>query len=133
MKKKTNLQPWLDYFGMLQTYEEKGLLRADPGKHEAYVTEAALCTLSSADTQTDGAGRLRSYGDVVRRLRAYAGWRSQEGNGYLKENFAVHVVKDDMPHDPVCTVLLERRRRWWSLFRMTDCFEVVGYDTREGL
>ncbi len=44
-KKKTNLQPWLDYFKMLQRYEAKGFLEVKSQEHEAYITRAALLTL----------------------------------------------------------------------------------------
>ena len=44
-KKHKNLQPWLDYFDMLHTYEQKGYLQMEPQKHETYVTRAALLTL----------------------------------------------------------------------------------------
>ena len=43
--KNRDLQPWLDYFGLLRTYEEKGFLEVKPDRHEAYVTQAAMMTL----------------------------------------------------------------------------------------
>ena len=133
MSKRVNLQPWLDYFDMLHTYEEKGFLQTEPEKHEAYVTRGSLHTLSGEkDTPTvttsGNIRRVRAYAAVVRRLRAYAGWQSREGKDYLKRPFAVHLVKDEHPHDLLCTILLERRRRWWSLWMKADCFDVIEYE-----
>ena len=48
MGKATDIQPWLDYFELLQTYEQKGFLEVAYDKHEAFITRAALYTL--ADT-----------------------------------------------------------------------------------
>lgn len=48
MGKVTDIQPWLDYFELLQTYEQKGFLEVAYDKHEAFITRAALYTL--ADT-----------------------------------------------------------------------------------
>ena len=42
MSKRKFLQPWLDYFDMLHTYEQKGYLEVKPDKHEAFITRAAL-------------------------------------------------------------------------------------------
>ena len=126
-KKRRNMQPWLDYFAMLQTYVEKGFLQMEPKDHEVYITESALNALSNADVQTDDARRMRAHGDTVRRLRVYAGWKSMEGMAYMDRPFSVHVVRDDEPHDLVCTVLLANRRRWWSLWFKVDCFDVVSY------
>lgn len=135
--KKTNskdMQPWLDYFAMLQEYEQKGFLQTEPGKNEAYVTQAALCTLAETDGGPDGlragAHLIRRYADVLRRVHAYAGWRGQQGAAYMKASFALHVVRDEHPHDLVCTVLLTRRRRWWSLGLKVDCFDVTVYTER---
>ena len=133
MKRKfRNLQPWLDYFGMLQTYEQKGLLDVQAGKGEALVVLTALLSLSCDGDDAsvdlgDPVRLLRGWKPVLRRLRAYAGWKSCEGKVYLGRPFAMHVVGDDAPHDPVCTLLLERRRRWWSLWTMVDCVEVIDY------
>jgi hypothetical protein len=137
MKKtdKRNLQPWLDYFGMLQEYEQKGFLQTEPGKNEAYVTQAALHTLAGADDGPEGlpAGThlLRRYADVLRRIRVYTGWRGQQGAAFLTASFALHVVKDEHPHDLLCTVLLTRRRRWWALWRKVDCYDVIAYDEKK--
>lgn len=129
---KTSLQPWLDYFEMLHTYEQTGFLQMEVEKHEAYVTQTSLHTLSGAKdtrpTTTDHSiRRMQSYAAVIRRLRTYAAFLSTQGRGYLAWPFAVHLVKDDAPHDLLCTVLIEKRRRWWSLWFMVDGFEVITY------
>lgn len=116
MSKTVNLQPWLDYFELLRTYQQKGFLEMHPDKGEAYITEAALYTLGP---------------DSVTRLRAYAGFLSQEGAAYLERPFAVNVVRDDEPHDMKYTFLLTVRRRWWRLWRKGDDVEVIYYGGEE--
>ena len=132
MSKTVNLQPWLDYFEMLHAYEQNGYLQMEAEKHEAYVTQSSLHTLSGEKdtppaTTDDNIRRMQSYAAVIRRLCTYAGWQSREGKGYMKRPFAVHLVKDEHPHDLLCTILLERRRRWWSLWFMVDSFDVIVY------
>lgn len=133
MSKTVNLQPWLDYFEMLHNYELSGYLQMEPEKHEAYVTLSALHTLSGEnDTQPatteEGIRRIKAYAAVVRRLRTYAAFLSTQGKDYLTWPFAVHVIKDDPPHDPLFTIILEKRRHWWSLWFKVDSFEVIEYD-----
>ena len=136
--KNRDLQPWLDYFGLLRTYEEKGFLEVKPDRHEAYVTQAALMTLLGIGepVQTedvDGKARLvRASADFLRRLRVYAAWRSTDGKGYLTWNFAMHIVKDEHPHDLLFTVVLSRRRSWRSLWMLNDSFDVISYDEQHG-
>jgi hypothetical protein len=129
-KKRKNLQPWLDYFKMLVTYESNGLLEMQPAKHEAYVTRPALHAMTEGD---DPWRQLTSLPKTVRRLRAYAGWKSCEGKDYLKAPFAVHVVKDEKPHDLLYTVVLTPRRAWWKLWMTADRIDVIEYDNgKEG-
>lgn len=133
-KKRKNLQPWIDYFKMLQTYEEKGFLQTEPEKHEAYVTEPALYTLAGVSFSTRELGMgidvpyvMKSVSNLVRRLRTYAAWRSQGGGNYLGYPFAVHVVKSDEPHDLLFTIVLTTRRRWWKLWMYHDHFDIITY------
>lgn len=133
-RRRRDLQPWLDYFGMLQEYERNGLLNVLPEKHEALVTRAALLTLAGVEVKAgdgtpwvDKANAWRQAGRTVRRLRTYAGWRCQHGGDYLSYPFSVHVVGDDEPHDMISTVVLTSRRRWWRLWTKHDTFEVIGY------
>lgn len=134
----TNLQPWLDYFDLLRSYELNGYLEILPDKGEAYITQAAFFTLTGYDDDADlvnnntddAIRRLRTCTTLLRRLRAYAGWRSQEGKGYLKKPFAMNVVSDNRNNDPLFTMLLTRRRKWWALWRKVDDIEVIQYDTR---
>lgn len=131
MKRSTNLQPWISCFEMLEKYEEKGFLLVEAEKHEAHVTLPALLTMAGVvinpDTELDVPAILRTVGRTVRRLRGYAGWRSQHGGDYLSRPFALHVVKSDYPHDRLHTILLTRRRRWWKLWFHHDYFEVIEY------
>lgn len=137
--RKINLQPWLDYFGLLRTYEEKGFLEVKHDKHEAYVTQAALLTLLGIGEpvqveNVDGQIRLvRASCEFLRRLRAYAAWKSTGGAGYLTWGFAMHIVEDDHPHDLMFTVVLSRRRTWRSLWMMRDTFDVISYNEKNGI
>ena len=131
MAKHKNLQPWLDYFGMLQTYEQAGFLQINVGKHEAYVTQAALLTLAGVIMQP---GKDLTASDVlwpvfriVRRLRTYAAWRSATGGDYLSYSFSINVVEDSERYDPLYTILLTRERRWWKLWMKTDVVGFVSY------
>ncbi len=135
--KTADLQPWLDYFEMLQTYEQKGFLEVAPDKHEAYITRAALYTLADAIHKTADSNILAaitdtcvltsSVFDTARRIRTYAAWCSQQGEGYLSWHFALHVVGEDASHDLITTLLLTRRRRWWCPWRKTEYVEIITY------
>jgi len=130
-RKQRDLQPWLDYFGMLQSHEQDGFLEMHPEKHEAYVTLPALLVIAGVTLPTDGSavtpGMLKQVAATVRRLRAYAGWRSCHGGSYLTYPFALHVVGDEEPHDLVSTFLLARCRRWWRLWMPHDSLELITY------
>ena len=125
--KHQNLQPWLDYFQMLRTYQEKGYLEVKPKEHEAYITRAALYTLAGGDVN-DNMKLLQDVAKVVRHIRTYCGWRQQDGYEYLLKPFALHVVKEEYPHDLVYTLHLSRRRVWWKLWMKTDRIEVIDYE-----
>ena len=140
-KRHKNLQPWLDYFEMLHSYEENGYMNVLPEKHEAYVTLPALLTITGYDDAGDAAADrslqavlrlMRVVRSAVRRIRTYAGWKSQHGGDYLVRPFALHVVEDEMPHDLLCTMLLTRRRVWWKLWTKADRIEVIGYGRQQG-
>ncbi len=136
LKRKNNkdLQPWLDYFKLLQKYEEKGYLEVMADKHEAYVTRAAFLLLlgldetsiaKTAEQPTPQTVQLSDIADLLQRIRVYAGFRSQQGEQYLDVNFALHVVKDDVPHDLLCTFLLTKKRNW--LGRKKEHVEIISY------
>lgn len=129
MTKTTDLQPWLDYFDMLRTYEQKGFLEVMPDKHEAYVTQPAIFTLADADVH-ERLQTAKAVFETALRIRAYAAWKSQEGQPYLKQNFALHVVEPEHPHDLIHTLLLTQTRRWLRLWRKTDSIEVITYQTK---
>ena len=123
-KKHKDLQPWLDYFDMLHTYEQKGLLELQPEKHEAYITLPALYTLTpGGDNPTTLP--TQAIPDTVRRLRTYAAFCAQQGYDYLTHLFALHVVQDEPPHDLLLTLLLTRRRNWLRQWR--EEVEVIDY------
>lgn len=165
--KHRDLQPWLDYFQMLHTYEQKGFLEVKADKHEAYVTRAALLTLvpevvssfkvqvSGVPTDSDAAAQLETLNlkleTCVSALRTYAAYLAAHQRGvqdfvpqtladpaatlppipekeltaYLAQNFALHVVHDDPPHDPLLTLLLSLKNR--HVGRKTDHIEVISY------
>ena len=124
-KKWTNLQPWLDYFKVLQKYESNGYLEVSVNKGEAYITQAALVTLAGDNLQ-----RYQMAKRVIRTakyIRAYVGWKGRFGGDWLEKPFALQVVKDDAPHDPVFTFLLSRKRRWWKLWLKANVVDVINY------
>ena len=125
MAKNKDLQPWLSYFRMLQQYQEKGFLEVTAGKNEAFVTAPALFALNDGDIQEQLANG--AVADTARRIRAYAAWKSQQGEAYLDRNFALHVVKDTTPHDLLYTLLLSRRRVWWKPWRKSERMTVIEY------
>lgn len=136
MAKHQDLQPWLDYFEMLHTYEEKGFLLMKPAEHEAYVTQPALYTLSAHAARItvtpDNAELLQEQlasdmPGILRSLRAYAGHLSMRGYDYINQPFSLHMVLPDAPHDLICTFLMTRRRRWWWPWRKMDCIEIFSY------
>lgn len=143
MAKYKSLQPWLDYFDLLHTYEQKGYLEVKPDKHEAYITRAALYTLSHATPLLGGEGVAADTHvlETVRRIRAYTDYLSAVNVGakYPAElsdegvtaspiptseikkcmdyPFALHIVKEEAPYDPLCTLLLTRKRNWLGIRR----------------
>lgn len=138
MGKTIDLQPYLDYFEMLQAYIEKGFLEVVPAKGAAYITEAALNTLSNTDASPqedsgilEGARLLRAYTATLRRIRTYAGWRSQEGTAFFDRPFALYVVKDEHPHDALYILLMTTRRRWWAPWSKCDHVEVIPVTEKE--
>jgi hypothetical protein len=153
-KKRTNLQPWLDYFKMLQQYEQKGFLEIKPQEHEAYITRAALLTLSNINPEDIQSATILSQpptiiADTLFRLRAYAAYRwapavgqqhpvdindpdaeipvipIEELTAYFSQPFAIHIVKEDYPHDLLLTLLLQQKRSWYG--RRKETIEVIDY------
>ena len=116
MGKNKDLQPWLDYFAMLRTFELKGFLEVKPDSHEAFVTQAALLVLLGMDEAAlaeylaDQKWLTAAATDLLQRIRGYAGFKSLQGKVYLEANFALHIVKDDQPHDLLCTILLTNEK-----------------------
>lgn len=151
MSKRKSVQPWLDYFDLLHTYEQKGYLEVKPDNHEAYITRAALYTLSPTPhlPERDGVVTDTHILDVARRIRAYTAYLSAVSVGAkypaeisdegvtaplipaseLKEcmdyPFAIHIVKEEAPHDLLCTLLLTRKRNWLGIKR--ERVEVINY------
>ena len=154
-KKKTNLQPWLDYFKMLQQYEAKGFLEVKPQEHEAYVTRAALLTLTGIDAENVQSAAISSQPEALAatlsRLRAYAAYRwapavgqqhpvdmndpdaeipvipIEELTAYFSQPFATHIVKEDYPHDLLLTLLLQQKRSWRTAWRTVETIETIDY------
>ena len=156
-KKKTNLQPWLDYFKMLQQYEQKGFLQMNPKEHEAYVTRAALLTLAGIDAEDVQSAavpqKLPNLADTLCNIRAYAAYclapavgqqhpadmndpaaplpaiPEAELTAYLSQPFATHIVKEDYPHDLLLTLLLQQKRSWYG--RRKETIEVIDYTQKD--
>ena len=122
MGKHKDLRVWLDYFDMLQTYENKGFLEMHSDKYEAYITEPALFTLSPDNL-------LAGIPDTLRRIRTYAAWIMQEGISYMNSPFALHVVSEKPPHDMLYTILLSRHRSWWCPWKR-EGVEIIKYNDR---
>ena len=154
--KYQDLAPWLDYFKMLQQYEQEGFLQMKPKEHEAYVTRAALLTLSNINPEDIQSATILSQpptiiADTLSRLRAYAAYRwaptvgqqhpadmndpaaplpvipEAELTAYLSQPFAVHIVKEDYPHDLLLTLLLQQKRSWRTAWRTVDTIEAIDY------
>ncbi len=129
-KKHKDLQPWLDYFGMLQTYKQRGFLELLPEKHEAFITLPALLTMTpGGDSPTTLPPE--AIPDTVRHIRAYAAFCAQQGDGYLTWPFALHVVQDEPPHDLLRTILLSPTRSWRTLWRTREKVEVIDYGSEK--
>lgn len=151
-RKHKNLQPWLDYFRLLHTYEQTGFLEMQPDKHEAYITRAALLTLAGINPEdVQSAAVPQQLTDTTRRIRTYAAYLAANQRGlkdydpktvldpeadlppipekeltaYLSQNFALHMVSEDAPHKPLCTLLLSTKNR--HIGRKTDHIEVISY------
>ena len=69
-----------------------------------------------------------TYGDRIRRK---AGGPIEtvhdisEKAYYFSQPFAVHIVKEDYPHDLLLTLLLQQKRTWYG--RRKDTIEVIDY------
>ena len=128
--KHKDLQPLLDYFGMMRTYEQKGFLQLQLKEHEAYVTQPALHAMTPGD---DPMQQLQdgSIADTVRRIQGYAAFRSTEGRKYMEPPFAIHVVSDEPPHDPLYTLVITHRKSWRTLWQWRDDIEVINYQSEE--
>lgn len=121
-----DLRPWFEYFKMLQTYEQKGFLEMKPDAHEAYITHSALFAVTEGNNPRRQVRTIVS--DTVLNLRSYAAFLThQSGMGYYNHPFAVHVVKEDIPHDLLYTLLITRRRVWWKLWMKVNQIEMINY------
>jgi hypothetical protein len=155
--KYQDLTPWLDYLDMLQWYEQEGFLQMNPKKHEAYITRTALLTLAGIDAEDVQSAAISSQpealADTLSRLRAYAAYRwapavgqqhpadmndpaaplpvipEAELTAYFSQPFAIHIVKEDYPHDLLLTLLLQQKRSWYG--RRKDVIEVIDYNERK--
>lgn len=149
MSKSKDLQPWLDYFRLLQTHADAGLLLVKPADHEAYITQPCLHALTPGDDPTVQVA-TGAILDTARHIRDYAAWLAADERGlqdfdpktfddpdmelpaiptaelsaYLAQPFAVNVVQPDEPHDPLYTILLTQRRKFW---RTKEQVEVIPY------
>ena len=153
--KHQDLQPWIDYFKMLQQYETKGFLEMKPQEHEAYITRAALLTLANIDAvaiqPVTSSLSDEKLIDLISILRAYAAYRwapavgqqhpadmndpdaeipvipIKELTAYFSQPFAVHIVKEDYPHDLLLTLLLQRKHSWHTAWQTVETIEAIDY------
>ncbi len=153
--KHQDLQPWLDYFKMLQQYEAKGFLQMNPKEHEAYITRAALLTLANIDAvdiqPVTSSLSDEKLIDLISILRAYAAYRwapavgqqhpvdindpdaeipvipIEELTAYFSQPFAIHIVKEDYPHDLLLTLLLQQKRSWRTAWQTVETIEAIDY------
>ena len=106
-----DLQPYLDYFDMLRTYAEQGLLEVLPAAHEAYITAPALFTLSNAEgimatimaadasgdrtqRQIADAVLFKSLTDAAHNIRTYADFLNANAEGFRQYQQASEAAKD---------------------------------------
>lgn len=122
-KKHEDLRPWLDYFDMFSQYVKCGYLQMDIAKHEAYTTQPALHAMSEGENPAEQI-QNGSIARTALHIREYAAWLSAEGNTYLQENFALHIVKPDEPHDLMFTILFSRKRK---LFKRKMTVDIIAY------
>lgn len=96
-----NIQPMLDYFGMLDRYRQGGFLEISTKALEAYVTQAAIQVLNRSDAR------------AVEHIKSYTMYIKSIGNpdgAPSGKNFALHVVADEPPHELLYTIFVEERR-----------------------
>lgn len=125
MKRTPDLQHLLDYFKMLQAYEKDGFLEVLQEDNVAYVTLPALHAMSAGDDVREQFSK--AIPETVRNIRTYAAFKSKQGMEYFSRPFAIHVVKEEFPHDLIYTLLLTRRRVWWKLWRRAEHIELIDY------
>ena len=119
-----DLEPWIDYFKMLSRFEKEGFLEIKQDKHEAFVTQPALHAMSEGDVPTEQI--KKAIPDTMRRIRAYAAYKSKQGEFYLKKAFALHVVKDEAPHDVIYTMVLSVRSKPLP-WQKKEKIEIINY------
>ena len=129
-----NLQPWLDWFGLLRVYSDKGYLSVQPDKGEAYITEPAFYTLANIDLPTvstlEPVALAKANDDLlttVGRIKAYADYLAAFNQMEPPGVFALHVVKPEPPHDPRYTIVAERRKLWYCPWRKTTDYRFIYY------
>jgi len=66
-----------------------------------------------------------TYGDRIRRKAGGPVIPIEELTAYFSQPFALHIVKEDYPHDLLLTLLLQQKRTWYG--RTKDTIEVIDY------
>lgn len=93
---KQNLQPWLDYFALLQTYVQQGYLEVIPAASEAYITLPALYALANADPKEDTIQQTRKLCNVARHLRTYAEYLDASDEGFKLYQQSYEAANDEL-------------------------------------
>lgn len=145
MSKRVNLQPWLDYFDMLRTYKEGGLLELHTDDSSAYITMPAILRLAGCDeiitrmkTQNIPDSQMHEMWRTINgklketatRIRAYAMFLQAAENGDKGtggQAFALHVVADNHPHDLCFTILVKETRSCRKLGRKDLETDIIYY------
>ena len=118
-RKRINPEPWIEWFGMLQTYVEAGLLEVQSPLSEAYITEPALYTLSNlSDELLSIAGRMRGGEKVsplncaiimegikktVERIGVYSMFLNRAEEGYKKYLQSLEAAHDNLQSEKNAT------------------------------
>lgn len=125
MKKKKNLQPWIDAFLVLRQLKNQGWLDLHEKNHEAFITLPALHAITKGDLpQQQKPEHIRT---TMKLILAYAASLSAIGQEYITRPFAIHVVRDEGKNEPIYTALLSYKRKWWWPFTKSEHIEIITY------
>lgn len=144
-RSRDDVQPWLEYFDMLQRHIESGYLDVNLKSHAAYITHTALHAISGTENMVQlmeeyrkrkakrelgnlAASMWFELRTTAKRIHTYYEYLATTLSVRVsKAPFPVYVVADDYPHDLLYTILVTRRRLWWCPWRKKDVCEIITY------